>query len=627
MAPAVPTRDDPPINSGPFHTPATRGGRCYNPVRRGAHARARVRACVRVSEAFTREQTESMPESLPKPAKPEHHRHRPTFAQRIKEFFAGYFWFILKNVIGWLLMLSALPVGIVVPGPGGLPIFIIGFALVTFPGKRKLTARVMRGRRMHLESAFFTAITSFVSILLTGVIIWILVWKWGWVIDTYSIPAISIVLVCILAAAVTWLVTRLSLRVGDWILRNMPRARRFIRPWLRKKGFNLLPPRRKAGQATDDAALASNEEILEIHPRHHTRLLAAWNFLRPWITRALSLTITILILLWILKPIKEQWPNVREQILDTSPLRFVVASLMFAAFLFLYRALVWRQILIGFGHQLPIRAATRIWSISELARYLPGAIWQVIGRVYMVRPYGISASVSSTSQILEIFTHLLANVLMATVCLLYFGVRRDVDGSARGWLVTAMALVPALAFVLHPRIFYTLVNRVLASIKKPPITQRLDGRKLVVLLGWVLAGLVWQSIAVWLITEDVLGLPLTKWWVVAGAYSLAWVAGFLAIWAPSGIGVREVVFMTVMMVVLPPQIKERYAGSPAELTAFLAFLSVLLRLWTTAGELILAIVSLSFDLPGAMGDAEAVGRVAQRSSSSPPPSQLQESAP
>ena len=570
-----------------------------------------------------------MPDSLPKSANPRHPRHRPTFAERIKEFFAGYFWFILKNVIGWLMMLAAPVLGIAIPGPGGLPIFIIGFALVTFPGKRKITARVMRGRGMQLESAFFTAITSFVSVLLTGVIIWVFLAKWGWVLDTYSIPAISIVLACTLAAAVTWLVTRVALRVTDWILRNMPRARRFVRPWMRKKGFHILPPRRKAGIATDDAALASNEEILEIHPRHQTRLIAIWNFLRPWITRAASLTITVLILLWILKPIKEQWPHVRDQILTTSPIAFIVASLMFALFLFLFRALVWRQILVGFGHPLPVRVATRIWSISELARYLPGAIWQVIGRVYMVRPYGVSGPISSTSQILEIFTFLLGNVLMASVCLLYFGVRRDVDGSARAWLFTAMALVPLLAFVLHPKVFYALVNRVLVSINKPTITQRLPGSRLVILLAWVLLGLLWQSLAVWLITHDVLGLELENWWVVAGAYSLAWVAGFFAIWTPGGIGVREVVFMTVMMVVLPQHVKEIYAHSPKELTAFLAFLSVLLRLWATAGELVLAVVSLTLDFPGAMGDAEAMGRVRERSSPPPqsPPPQLQETAP
>jgi hypothetical protein len=73
-----------------------------------------------------------MPKSLPKPS-PEHSRHRTTFAERIKEFFAGYFWFILKNVIGWTFMLLSPVLGVAVPGPGGLPLFLIGFALVTFP--------------------------------------------------------------------------------------------------------------------------------------------------------------------------------------------------------------------------------------------------------------------------------------------------------------------------------------------------------------------------------------------------------------------------------------------------------------------------------------------------------------
>jgi len=574
-----------------------------------------------------------MSESPEKSVKPDPHppRQRQTFAQRIKEFFAGYFWFILKNVIGWTLMLLSPVLGVAVPGPGGVPVFLIGFALVTFPGKRKLTARVMRGRRMQLESSFFTAITSFVAVLVTGVIIWVAVKKYGWAIETYSIKPGSIVGVCVLAAAVTWLVTRLSLRVGDWVLRSMPRVRRFIRPWLRKKGFNLLPPRRKRGVAVDEAALDSNEEILEIHPRHHTRLISTWTILRPWLTRAVSLTITILIVLWILKPIKEQWPSVQEAFRVTSVFRLVVATLMFALFLFLFRAMVWRQILIGFGHQLPVRAATRIWSISELARYLPGAIWQVVGRVYMVKPYGVSGAVSSTSQILEIFTFLLANVIMASVCLLYYGVRKDVDGSARVWLYTAMALVPALAFILHPRVFYAVVNRVLVSINRPVITQRLRGRKLVMLLAWVLVGLLWQSLAVWLITSDWLELGLSAWWVVAGAYSLAWCAGFLAIWAPGGIGVREVVFMTAMLVVLPSNVRDRYMTNPDELNAFLAFLAVLLRVWATAGELLLSVVSVAMDLPGALGSVAAVGEgiSSARASSAPteaapPETQLQE---
>src|SRR6185295_15735983 len=120
----------------------------------------------------------------------------------------------------------------------------------------------------------------------------------------------------------------------------------------------------------------------------------------------------------------------------------------FASFLLFFRAMAWRRILKAFGYRLPYPAAARIWATSEMARYLPGAIWQVVGRVYLCKPYGIPGAIVSTSQILEVCIFLFANVLIAGACLLYFGAK--IDAHARPWLVTALALVPTLALLLHP---------------------------------------------------------------------------------------------------------------------------------------------------------------------------------
>ena len=544
-------------------------------------------------------------------------------AESTRQFFAGYFWFILKNVIGWILMLSALPVGVALPGPGGLPLFLIGFALVTFPGKRRLTARVMRGRRIRLEDALFTFVTAVTSLAITGIIIWVLVARYGWTIEQYSIKPGSVVGVCVLAAAVTWLVTRLSLRVVNLIVLNMPRARRFVRPWLRQKGIHLLPPRRRrkkleeaataAGlspQAVLAAGAAEDEEILEIHERHHRRLRDVWAASKVWLRRGVSLALTVVIVVWILKPIQKEWPTIQAQILSVAVLwRLLVGAVMFAIFLLVFRALTWRQILVGFGHRLPVAPAVRIWSISELARYLPGSIWQVVGRVYLIKPYGVRGSVCSTSQILEIFIFLLANVLVAVTCLLYLGVRKDVDGSARVWLYAALALVPALLVVLHPKVFYGAAGKVLARLGKPPIAQRLSGKHFVGLLLWAVLGLLWQGVAVWVVTGDMLNLPLNKWWVVAGAYCLAWIAGFFAFWAPGGLGVREVVFMAALKAALPPQVRDQFGADEQQLLATVAFLSVLLRVWATLGEIILSIGSVLADPRGTLGYADAPGRV------------------
>jgi hypothetical protein len=523
--------------------------------------------------------------------------------------FHGYFWFILKNVIGWTLMLVAIPLGVVVPGPGGLPAFLIGFALVTFPGKRRLTARIMRGRRMQIEAQVFTFITSLLALL---VMVALLMVAFSDRVRPHlqhlfamvgPEAVVGFVACCLLAAAVTWLMARLTLRLMNVGLRLVPRMRRWARPWLRQQGFKLLPPRHRRASAAADAG---NEEILEIHERHHDRLRAIWAAARPWLRRAVSLAITVAIFIWILKPLVDQWSIVKTQILSTSPLAFLGAAVMFAAFLCVCRAFSWRWVLIGFGHRLPLAVAARIWSMSELARYLPGSVWQVIGRIYLVRPYGVSGSHCSTSQVLELTVFLLANVIVAVTCLVYFGFRRDLDGSARFWLWTAMALVPTLALLLHPRVFYGIANAAMRRLNKPPITTRLSGSAMIGLLVWAVLGLMWQSLAVWLITSDVLDLDLSKWWVVAGAYSLSWCAGFLAVWAPGGIGVREVVFMAIMLAVLP-QVRSHYADRPLE--PLLAFLSVLLRVWSVAGELILASLAIGFDFRGALGHPDAPGRI------------------
>src|SRR5213593_758993 len=82
-----------------------------------------------------------------------------------------WIWFLVKNIIGWLLIILAWPIGIAIPGPGGLPLFLIGFALITFPGKRHLTARVMRGIPVRRKSFAFQTTIAIIAIVLPAVVL------------------------------------------------------------------------------------------------------------------------------------------------------------------------------------------------------------------------------------------------------------------------------------------------------------------------------------------------------------------------------------------------------------------------------------------------------------------------
>src|SRR5206468_10969468 len=112
-----------------------------------------------------------------------------------------------------------------------------------------------------------------------------------------------------------------------------------------------------------------DEEILAISEDRKQSVRGFWSAAKPWIRRMAGLVITAAIFVWIAKPIVRDWEHFRARVWQIHFDRMLIASAMFAIFLFVFRASAWRWILIGFGHRLPIAPVTRIWSTSELARY------------------------------------------------------------------------------------------------------------------------------------------------------------------------------------------------------------------------------------------------------------------
>ena len=247
----------------------------------------------------------------------------------------------------------------------------------------------------------------------------------------------------------------------------------------------------------------AKDPIIELNQGSKDRLNHTWATLRPWLKRVLGVAITVWIFTRICRPIVENWhdPEVQRRLSEIAPWRFAIAVGMFAVFLFTFRAMAWRRILRAFGFDLAVAPAVRIWSTSELARYVPGAVFQVVGRVVLAKPYGIRGSVTSVTQVLELAIFLLANVLVAVSCLLYYGLK-NFEGTSRHWLMAATALLPVLLLLLHPPICYGIIDAVLVRLKKPIMQQRLSGGSLVGILCWNVLGLCWQSLAVFVLTEQ-----------------------------------------------------------------------------------------------------------------------------
>lgn len=205
-----------------------------------------------------------------------------------------YAWFLLKNMLGWILILSSFVLGLV-PGPGGIPLFLIGFALVTFPGKRRLTARVLRGRRYRFAGALFTWTVLGTSAALAVVTFWFLTRRYPAAMGGTVWRRVMSTGLCLLAMTAYWLLFAAALHGTNLLLGCVPLARRRVRPWLRRHGVRLLPPRRRhrirvvfaagtdAPSTSGPSDETAREEILEIHERHWQRMRRMGRSLWRWL--------------------------------------------------------------------------------------------------------------------------------------------------------------------------------------------------------------------------------------------------------------------------------------------------------------------------------------------------------
>jgi len=194
----------------------------------------------------------------------------PSKPSRTERFYGGYTWLVLKNVIGWTLILVALVTGPLIPGPGGIPLFLIGFALVSFPGKRKLTARVLRGRRFSLRGRAVLLVILGVSVVVPALALRLFGTHLQWLPAPLMQGSLRVATGYVAGVLLVALAAFAMLLLLNLLMRAMPPIRRRVRPWLRRHHVRLLPPRYRRRMADEHGKgpIRLKGEIVAFLKRH-----------------------------------------------------------------------------------------------------------------------------------------------------------------------------------------------------------------------------------------------------------------------------------------------------------------------------------------------------------------------
>lgn len=316
-------------------------------------------------------------------------------------------------------------------------------------------------------------------------------------------------------------------------------------------------------------------------------------FDRSRLLRALRAALVVMVIVAVGVALTRQWSGLRESLRELSVgwTVFAVAAVMAALF---SSMLSWRFLLADLGSPLPIAASVRIFFLGQLGKYVPGAVWPVVTQMELGRDYNVERKQSATAGALTIAVVLVAGAVVATVLLPFLA-----PGVVRGFWY-ALLVVPVGITVVHPRVFTAFINRALRLVRRQPLDRPLSwrglGRAFVTAVGaWLFLGVQAFAISRDLGAGGARLLPLA----IAG-FALAWSTGFIFVFVPAGVGIRE----AVLYAVLAPAFDGR-VPDPAHAAVTAAVVS---RFAMTVGDLAWGAVALALSPRQRPLSAPAAGR-------------------
>jgi glycosyltransferase 2 family protein len=209
-------------------------------------------------------------------------------------------------------------------------------------------------------------------------------------------------------------------------------------------------------------------------------------------------------------------------------------------------ALGWDLTLRYLGYPLGFGRAQVAWGQPLLARYVPGSVLYVLGRVLLSEKAGVPRRITIASIVYEQAISATSAIVVAA----YFIIRHpDLQGTPIRWAV--LLLIPAAIVLLHPKVFGPLANRLLRAFGRDPLPA-------VISLGGVISLIVFYSLnwivvafGIYFTARSVTFIPFDDLLLVGSAQAIGYFAALITLVLPAGLGVRDAAFAWAVKAALP----------------------------------------------------------------------------
>ena len=269
--------------------------------------------------------------------------------------------------------------------------------------------------------------------------------------------------------------------------------------------------------------------------------------LRRWLRLAIGLPLFAAVCYFVGRSLasdfkKIDWPNLHINYFD------IAAALSCLILARVMNGLNCTVLLASLGHRISVRRVTSVIWLASLGRYIPGKMAVVAVAALMLTRLGVGAPAALAALFLSTALMIIMSLLTCLPLLLTPALRTAMPF---GWLVGLVILIPGL-ICLHPRIFTRLANLALLRLKRQPLPPRLATTPLLQAIIVSLFRSLFLAAALCFTAQSIAPVSPSAFLLFLGSASLASVAGFLAVFAPAGLGVHEGVYWLTLWPLLGP---------------------------------------------------------------------------
>ena len=240
---------------------------------------------------------------------------------------------------------------------------------------------------------------------------------------------------------------------------------------------------------------------------------------------------------------------------------------------FLPMGLEWKLCLRMYESDVPYLPSLKISLKSQLGKYIPGKIGLVFTKVIESAKYDIPKQKALAASAFQVGVQLYALSIVSLFSVV-FVFRELVPLAPLHYYLLGLVLVIGF-LVLRPRSFVAIVNKVFLLMGQEPLKAMVSGPLFwkVVILNIAMISISGTANFFLIKTVFPIGFDLMLYVICIG--TLAFLLGLISIFAPSGIGVRESVWIYTLTPIIPAPI--------AVIVAFLLRAGVFVIEWLMIG--------------------------------------------